>query len=201
MGVGRLKSKLISFYELIVEIISLKMFWVVVALMTLLLALQPNTYEGTAVSRGISGVTVNMRSQMVAYHDMVKEYHGKTGDAVTPAVLASRETARVARENYKTYPKLTPDQMYNRLLFKPYVIKGQVVMKIRMHEGPDFLEMSSNGNIYAVYFLDSLPPQVKGDNIEVTGIVYGAVISGKTKETALVASYKNVELYTDTSQP
>lgn len=205
MGVSRLrvklKAKLTDFYELIVEVTSLKMFWVVVALTTLVLVLRPSVYEGTSVSRGVSGVTVDMHNQMVAYQDMKKEYHAKTGDVVTPAMLDSHETRTVARKNYKTYPNLTPEQMYNRLLFKPYVIKGQVVMKIMMNEGPDFLEISSNGNIYAIYFIDSLPPQVKGDNIEVTGIVYGTVVSGKTKETALVASYKNVEFYTDISQP
>lgn len=201
MGVGRLKAKLISFYEFIVEIVSLKMFWVVIALITAVLVLRPNTYEGTVVSRGVSGATVNMRSQMISYQEMVKEYHDKTGDAVTPTLLNSADVNKAARYNYKTYPNMTQDQMYNRLLFKPYVIRGQVVMKIRMHEGPDFLEVASKGNIYAVYFLDSLPPQVKGDNIEVVGIVYGAVVSGKTKETALVASYKNAKLYTDTSQP
>lgn len=201
MGASRVKAKLISLYELLVEIVSLKMFWVVVALIAAVIVLRPNTYEGTVVSRGVSGVTVDMHSQMAPYQDMVKEYHDKTGDAVTPALLNSHEVTRVARENYRDYPNLTPDQMYNRLLFKPYVIKGQVVMKIRMHEGADFLEVASKGNIYAIYFLDSLPPQVKGDTIEVVGIVYGTVVSGKTKETALVASYKNVEIYTDTSQP
>lgn len=201
MGASRIKAFLKDAYEFLLEVLKLKLLWVVVALLSFVLVMQPNTYEGTVVSRGVSGATVNMHNQMVPYKDMVKEYYNKTGDAMTPSLLTSHEVIRLAKNNYCNYPKLSPDQVYSRLLYKPYVLRGQVVMKIRMHDGPDFLEIASGDSIYAIYFIDSLPPQVKGDNIEVTGVVYGSIVSGKTKETALVSSYKNVVPYVQTSQP
>lgn len=201
MGASRIKAFLKDTYEFLLEILKLKLFWVVVALFGFVMVMRPNTYEGTVVSRGVSGATVDMHNQMIPYKDMVKEYTNKTGDAITPALLTSKEVSRIAKNNYRNYPKLSPDQVYSRLLYKPYVLRGQVVMKIRMHDGPDFLEIASGDSIYAIYFIDSLPPQVKGDNIEVTGIVYGSIVSGKTKETALVSSYKNVVPYIQTSQP
>lgn len=201
MGVSRIKAFLKDAYEFLLEILKLKLLWVVIALFGFVLVMRPNTYEGTIVSRGVSGSAVDMHNQMVPYKDMVKEYTNKTGDAITPALLTSKEVSRIAKNNYRNYPKLTPDQVYSRLLYKPYVLRGQVVMKIRMHDGPDFLEIASGDSIYAIYFIDSLPPQVKGDSIEVTGIVYGSIVSGKTKETAIVSSYKNVVPYVQTSQP
>lgn len=201
MGASRIKAFLKDTYEFLLEILKLKLLWVVVALLSFVLVMRPNTYEGTVVSRGVSGATVNMHNQMVPYKDMAQEYYNKTGDAMTPSLLTSHEVIRLAKDNYCNYPKLSPDQVYSRLLYKPYVLRGQVVMKIRMHDGPDFLEIASGDSIYAIYFIDSLPPQVKGDNIEVTGVVYGSIVSGKTKETALVSSYKNVVPYVQTSQP
>ena len=201
MGVSRVKAKLKETYEFILEVLKLKLLWVVVALLGFVLVMRPNAYEGTVVSRGVSGSTVDMHNQMVPYKEMVSEYTDKTGDAVTPTLLTSHEVIKLAKVNYHNYPRLTPDQMYSRLLYKPYMLRGQVVMKIRMKDGPDYMEIASGNSIYGIYFIDSLPPQVKGESIEVTGIVYGSIVSGKTKETALVSSYKNVEAYVQTSQP
>ena len=201
MGASRVKAKLISFYELLAEIVSLKMFWVVVVLLGFVLVMYPNNYEGTVVSRGVSGSTVDMHNQMVPYKEMVNEYNDKTDDAITPSLLTSHEITKLAKANYRNYPRLTPDQVYSRLLYKPYMLRGQVVMKIRMKDGPDYMEIASGNSIYGIYFIDSLPPQVKGESIEVTGIIYGSIVSGKTKETALVSSYKNVETYIQKSQP
>lgn len=201
MGVSRIKTTFKEAYEFLLEILKLKLLWVVVALLGVVLVMRPNTYEGTVVSRGVSGSVVDMHNQMIPYKEMTREYTNKTGDAVTPSLLTSKDIIRLSDENYRNYPRLTPDQVYSRLLYKPYVLRGQVVMKIRMHDGPDFLEIASGDSIYAIYFIDSLPPQVKGDSIEVKGIVYGSVVSGKTKETALVSSYRNVETYVQTGQP
>lgn len=201
MGASRVKAKLKENYDFILEILKLKLLWVVVALLGFVLVMRPNNYEGTVVSRGVSGSTVDMHNQMVPYKEIASEYNDKTGDAMTPSLLTSQEVTKLAKNNYRNYPNLTPDQVYSRLLYKPYMLRGQVVMKIRMKDGPDYLEIASGNSIYGIYFMDSLPPQVKGDSVEVIGVVYGSIVSGKTKETALVSSYKNVVPYVQTSQP
>ena len=174
-------------------LVHLKLFWITLGLGLLVLYLTPDPYQGTVMSRGTEGGKVSLRNQMVAYKDIDKEYSLKTGHTLTPDQLSSKDFLDSADKNAKMYKGLYPDQVYSRFLFKPYTLNGQVIMKIKMDQGPDFMEISTGAGIYGIYFLDALPPEVKGENVKVSGVIYGTIVSGKTKETALVSSYKAVE--------
>ena len=191
MGVGGV-NVLKEIREFLTELILNKVFWVAIVLLVILLAASPNQYKGTVVSRGIVGAKVDMTKQLQPLNTMLKDYQDKTGTKITANVLSSPDLVARGKENMSLYQGLSGNEVYTRFLYKPYTLQGQVIMKIKMDTGADYLEITSGGSVYGVYFMDTLPPQVKGETIELTGIVTGYVVSGKTTETTLVSTYKNV---------
>ena len=191
MGASRVKI-VTALKEILVELFTNKMFWVAIALLLTVILLSPNKYQGTVVSRGVVGIKVDMSKQLKPLDVMMKDYTEKTGTKLTPDVLATPDLVIRAKENMNLYHNLTGNEVYTRFLYKPYTLQGQVIMKIKMDTGADYLEMTSGGSVYGIYFMDTLPPQVKGETIELSGIVTGYVVNGKTTETTLVSTYKNV---------
>ena len=170
----------------------MKTFWAVLVAVGIFTFLSAKQYEGTMVSRGIEGSSVNMRNRMQDYDDLVDSYENKTGHTLTPDYIASNKIYRQGNKNGEQY-LLSSDQVYTRFYHKPFRITGQVILKVRMPDNlVDYVEVSNGQDIYGIYFMDSLPPQIKGDKINVTGIVIGRINAGKTSETVLVSSYLNV---------
>lgn len=180
-------------------ILTRRAFYMIVVLLGILFYLNGQQYHGTIVSRGLEGARINMRSQMLQYKAFERTYRDKTDKVITPNYLASREIVKDGLNNGKEFDNLTGSQVYARMLYKPYTIEGKVVVKIRMDEGPDYLELSDNGSTYAVFFKDALPPQVTGDYISVTGIVVGRMTAREPK-TAIVSTYRDVTTWHPNSE-
>lgn len=177
---------------LVLDILHIKTFWVVLLALGLFLYAFNHQYEGVMVSRGVESSKVIMRNTMTSYTRLVDTYEEKTDNQITTKYLTSNKVYQQGLKNGNKY-HLNASQVYTIFYHKPFSITGQVILKVRMPDNfTDYMEISDGQDVYGIYLVDSLPPQVKGDTIEVTGIVLGHIKAGQTNETVLVTSYLNV---------
>ena len=174
------------------QIFHMKTFWIVLVLIGMLVYFNNQQYQGIMVSRGVEGPEISMRNKLQDYDSLVRNYEEKTGNHLTSQYVSSNKVFKTGIENGEDY-HISAGQVFTRFYHKPFSITGQVILKVRMPDSKvDYLEVSTGKDIYGIYFMDSLPPQLKGDTISVTGIVLGRVQSGKANETVLASSYLNV---------
>lgn len=178
--------------DIMKQIFHMKTFWVVLVLIGMLVYFNNQQYKGIMVSRGVEGHEISMRNKLQDYDSLVSNYEEKTGNHLTSQYVSSNRVFKTGIENGEDY-HISAGQVFTRFYHKPFSITGQVILKVRMPDSKvDYLEVSTGKDIYGIYFMDSLPPQLKGDTISVTGIVLGRVQSGKANETVLASSYLNV---------
>lgn len=187
-----LKKILNDLLEIIKQVFHMKTFWIVLVLIGMLVYFNNRQYEGTIVNRGVEGPEISMRNKLQDYDSLVRNYEEKTGNKLDSHYVSSNKVLKAGIKKGEEY-HISADQVFTRFYHKPFSITGQVILKVRMPENEvDYLEVSTDKDIYGIYFMDSLPPQLKGDTISVTGIVLGRVQSGEAKETVLASSYLNV---------
>ena len=178
--------------DIVKQIFHMKTFWIVLVLIGMLVYFNNQQYQGIMVSRGVEGPEISMRNKLQDYDSLVRNYEEKTGNHLTSQYVSSNKVFKTGIENGEDY-HISAGQVFTRFYHKPFSITGQVILKVRMPDSKvDYLEVSTGKDIYGIYFMDSLPPQLKGDTISVTGIVLGRIQSGKANETVLASSYLNV---------
>ena len=178
--------------DIVKQIFHMKTFWIVLVLTGMLVYFNNQQYKGIMVSRGVEGPEISMRNKLQDYDSLVRNYEEKTGNKLDSHYVSSNKVFKSGIENGEDY-HISAGQVFTRFYHKPFSITGQVILKVRMPDSKvDYLEVSTGKDIYGIYFMDSLPPQLKGDTISVTGIVLGRVQSGKANETVLASSYLNV---------